>query len=194
MKFIAQKERHYLSKELIVNTWEDIQSYFDELLNRTINSKDELLKWIADRSETDAVVDEEYRWRYIKQSCNTEDDVHKKVYENFIEHIMPKWLSATNLLNKKLADCEYLKDLDQERFFVYLRHLKAQLQLFREENISLAQQTQLLSQEYGATIGAMTIEYEGKEYTLPQTTVFLQSQDKTIRKAIYEKVNNRRLQ
>lgn len=194
MNSIAKKVRRYLSKELIINTWEDAQSFYDELLNRTISSEEELLKWIADRSETDAVVDEEYRWRYIKQSCNTEDEVHKRVYENFIEHIMPKWMSATNLLNKKLADCEYSKDLDQERFFVYLRHLKTQLQLFREENISLAQQTQLLSNEYATTIGAMTIEHEGKEYTLPQTSIFLQNQDSRLRKEIYEKVNIRRLQ
>jgi oligoendopeptidase F len=40
-----------------------------------LNNKDELLKWMHDRSETDAVLDEEYRWRYIRQTCDTENEV-----------------------------------------------------------------------------------------------------------------------
>jgi oligoendopeptidase F len=194
MKTITRDKRSYLSDDLIVNTWQDIESYFEELSARTINSKDDLMKWIADRSETDAVIDEEYRWRYIRQTCDTENEVHTKIYEDFITHIMPKWMTISNELNKKLAACSFINELDQERFFVYLRNLKSQLQLFREENITLSQQTQLLSQEYGTIIGAMTIEHEGNEYTLPQASVFLQNQDRNLRKTIYEKVSNRRLQ
>lgn len=194
MKIISRNKRSYLSDDLFVNTWQDIESYFDELLARTINSKDDLLKWIADRSETDAVIDEEYRWRYIRQTCDTEDEVHTKIYEDFITHMMPKWMTISNELNKKLASSKFIDELDQDRFFVYLRNLKSQLQLFREENIPLSQQTQLLAQEYGTIIGAMTIEHDGIEYTLPQASVFLQNQDRNLRKSIYEKVSNRRLQ
>ena len=194
MKTITRDKRSFLSDDLIVNTWQDIESYFEELLARNINSKDDLLKWIADRSETDAVIDEEYRWRYIRQTCDTENEVQTKIYEDFITHIMPKWMTISNELNKKLSACPFINELDEERFFVYLRNLKSQLQLFREENIPLSQQTQLLAQEYGTIIGAMTIEHDGNEYTLPQASVFLQNQDRNVRKTIYEKVSNRRLQ
>ena len=178
MKTVTRNKRNYLSEDLIVNTWEDVASYYDELQHRAIEDKDGLLKWMADRSETDAVVDEEYRWRYIRQTCDTEDEAHAKVYENFIAHIMPKWMTVTNELNKKLAASPFINESDQERFFVYLRNLQSQLKLFREENIPLSQQIQLLSQEYGSIIGAMTIEHEGNEYTLPQAGVFLQNQDR----------------
>nr|HPH87413.1 M3 family oligoendopeptidase [Chitinophagales bacterium] len=134
------------------------------------------------------------RWRYIRQTCDTEDEAHAKVYENFIEHIMPKWMTVTNELNKKVAASPFVNELDQERFFVYLRNLQSQLKLFREENIPLSQQIQLLSQEYGSIIGAMTIEHEGNEYTLPQAGVFLQNQDRALRKTIYEKISSRRFQ
>lgn len=194
MKTITRNKRNFLAEELVLNTWEDVQSYFDALLNRTINSKDDLLKWIADRSETDAVVDEEYRWRYIRQTCDTENEIYSKTYENFIEHIMPKWMSVSNELNKKIASSEYISALDQERFFIYLRNLKSQLELFREENIPLTQEVQLLSQEYGNIIGAMTIEQEGKEYTLPQAGALLQNQDRNLRKTIYEKISRRKFQ
>ncbi|HRH56251.1 MAG TPA: M3 family oligoendopeptidase [Chitinophagales bacterium] len=194
MKTITRKDRKYLAENLAVHTWQDIESYYNELLNREIDSKENLLKWIADRSETDAVVDEEYRWRYIRQTCDTENETYTDAYEDFIQTIMPSWMTVTNQLNKKLSSSTFINELDQSRFFVYLRNLKTQLQIFREENIPLSQQTQLLAQEYGSTIGAMTIEHDGNEYTLPQAAVFLQNQDRSLRKIIFEKTNNRRYQ
>jgi oligoendopeptidase F len=194
MKTITRKDRKYLAENLAVHTWQDIESYYNELLNREIDNKENLLKWIADRSETDAVVDEEYRWRYIRQTCDTENETYTDAYEDFIQTIMPSWMTVTNELNKKLSSSIFINELDQSRFFVYLRNLKTQLQIFREENIPLSQQTQLLAQEYGSTIGAMTIEHDGNEYTLPQAAVFLQNQDRSLRKIIFEKTNNRRFQ
>ncbi|MFN8295438.1 MAG: M3 family oligoendopeptidase [Chitinophagales bacterium] len=194
MKAITRKDRKYLAENLAVYTWKDIESYYNELLNREIDNKENLLKWIADRSETDAVVDEEYRWRYIRQTCDTENETYTDAYEDFIQTIMPNWMTVTNELNKKLASSHFINELDQSRFFIYLRNLKTQLQIFREENIPLSQQTQLLTQEYGSTIGAMTIEHDGNEYTLPQAAVFLQNQDRSLRKTIFEKTNSRRFQ
>ncbi len=194
MKIITRNKRTFLSEDLAIKNWQDIDAYYKELLERTINSTEDLLKWMSDRSETDAIIDEEYRWRYIRQTCDTENKEISKNYEDFITEMMPNWMTISNELNKKLAALSFINELDQERFFVYLRNLKAQLKIFREENIPLSQQTQLLSQEYGNIIGAMTIEHDGKEYTMPQASVFLQNQDRNLRKTIYEKVSNRRIQ
>ena len=190
---ITREKRTFLDDHLLVKTWQDIEPYFTQLTERKIDSKEDLLKWMADRSETDAVVDEEYRWRYVRQTCDTENEAYTKAYEDFIQTIMPNWLSITNKLNKKIAESPYMNELDAQRFFVYLRNLKTQLRIFREENIPLSQQVQLKSQEYGSIIGAMTIEHEEKEYTLPQAAVFLQNEDRVLRKTIYEKISKRRL-
>jgi oligoendopeptidase F len=194
MQTVTRNKRNFLDENLIINTWEDVESYYEALTARTLQNPDDLQRWMSDRSETDAALDEEYRWRYIRQTCDTEDETHAKVYENFIEHIMPKWMSVSNQLNKKLAESPFVGSLDKDRFFVYLRNLQAQLKLFREENIPLIQQIQLKSQEYGNIIGAMTIEHEGNEYTLPQAAVFLQNQDRALRKTIFDKLSDRRLQ
>lgn len=191
---IQRKKRNFIPETLKVEDWKDVSSYYTELSERTIGNKEDLLRWMADRSELDAIVDDEYRWRYIHQTCDTENEVYKSAYERFIQDIMPNWMNTSNTLNKKIAASPFIEALDKSRFFVYLRNLQAQLALFREENIPLSQQIQLLSQEYGSTIGAMTIEHEGKEYTLPQAAVFMQRQDRNTRKTIFEKTNQRRLQ
>jgi oligoendopeptidase F len=58
----------------------------------------------------------------------------------------------------------------------------------------LSQQTQIKAQEYGSAIGAMVIEHDGNEFTMPQAGVFLMNEDRSLRKTIFEKINNRRLQ
>ena len=184
---ITRNKRKYLSEELTINTWQDVETYYCELQERNIESKEDLLRWISDRSETDAVLDEEYRWRYIRQTCDTENETNGKAYEDFIQYITPNWMSASNELNKKIAQNLFVKELDKDRFFIYLRSLKTQLQIFREENIPLSQQIQLKAQEYGSIIGAMTVEHEGKEYTLPQAAVFMQNENRELRKTIFEK-------
>ncbi|MEZ4950991.1 MAG: hypothetical protein R2784_16645 [Saprospiraceae bacterium] len=45
--------------------------------NRAIDSVADLEKWILDRSEVDAVVGEDFRWRYIRLSQNSEDQLGK---------------------------------------------------------------------------------------------------------------------
>ena len=112
MKTITRNKRSYLADNLVVHTWQDIATYYDELSSRTIENKDELLKWMHDRSETDAVLDEEYRWRYIRQTCDTENEIDKKAYEDFIQMIMPNWMTFANQLNKKLAENPYINELE----------------------------------------------------------------------------------
>src|SRR5690606_28549992 len=84
--------------------------------------------------------------------------------------------------------------LDTEKYKIYIRSIKNQLEIFRTENIPLMTELQVLQQKYGAIVGAMSIEHEGKEYTLEQAFVFLQNQNRNLRKTIYEKIQNRRLQ
>jgi len=106
---IQRKKRQFVPDELTVNSWNDVEHYYSKLLEINFSSKDDLLQWMHNRSELDAIVDEEYRWRYIHQTCDTENETYKQAYENFIQDIMPNWMNISNQLNKKLADSSYLK-------------------------------------------------------------------------------------
>ena len=193
MEIFTRKTRQFVNDDFVLKNWQDIESYYTELSNRALHNTDDILAWLSDRSETDSIIDEEYRWRYIRQTCDTENEQYKHEYEDFIQHVMPNWMLLTNDLNKKLANNPHTEQLDKDRFFIYLRGLKKQIEIFREENIPLTQQIQLLSQEYGTIIGAMTIEHDGQEYTMPQAAVMLQNQDRVLRKEIFDKIAERRL-
>ena len=66
--------------------------------------------------------------------------------------------------------------------------------MFREENIPLLTEIQQLSNEYGQISGAMTVEVNGKTSTMQQAAVELKSTDREHRKAVYLKMNARRLE
>lgn len=193
-RIIERPKRHFVSENLAINDWADIEPYYTQLQQRELNSAADLKQLLADRSELDKIVEEDYRWRYVRQTCDTENKAYTEAYEKFLTDILPHLMKVGNDLNQKIAGSPFFAELDADRFFVYKRSLKSALELFREANIPLKQQEQLRAQEYGQAIGAMTIEHEGKEYTLPQAGKFLQNPDRALRQSIFEKINARRLQ
>src|SRR5689334_9239557 len=58
--------RHFLPKEFIIRTWEDLEPYFKDLDDRKIHSVKELEQWLKDASELEAVISEDACWRQIK--------------------------------------------------------------------------------------------------------------------------------
>ena len=92
MKFNIEKpvvQRNYLPVDLLVESWESIESYFVALTERSINSVDELVQWLKDRSELGALLEEELAWRYIKMNCSTSDKELADRFDYFVTEIEP---------------------------------------------------------------------------------------------------------
>ena len=81
--------RNFLPKDLTINSWEQIQSYFEDLKEREIHSVAALKTWMQDRSELDAVLSEDMAWRYIKMNIDTTDENLQKSFRFFVEEISP---------------------------------------------------------------------------------------------------------
>ena len=64
-------QRHYLSSDFKISTWDQLKPIFEELKNRSLNSVSDLRQWMKDYSELEAVISEDGAWRYIKMSCKT---------------------------------------------------------------------------------------------------------------------------
>ena len=108
--------------------------------------------------------------------------------------IQPKMQPYADSLNRKLVENPFTQQLDQQQYFTYLRNVKKSIDLFREENIPLQAELSVMQQQFGQISGAMTIEVNGREYTLQQASKFLEDHDRTLREEVYRKINERRLQ
>jgi oligoendopeptidase F len=191
---IQKIPRQFLPDSFSVTTWEALEPYFKNLLERKINSREELEQWLKDSSELEAVVSEDACWRQIRMTCDTENKSLEEAFVFFVTQIQPKIQPYADKLNRKLIESPYTKELDPSKFFTYLRSVKKSIELFREENIPLQSELSVLGQQFGVISGKMTVEVDGKEYTLQQAAKFLESPDRAKREEVYRKINERRLQ
>ena len=88
----------------------------------------------------------------------------------------------------------FLAELTDSQYAPFLRNVRKEVALYREENVALQAEIGILAQQFGSISGAMTVEVDGKEYTLQQAARFLQRTDRNLRKEVFEKVAARRLQ
>ena len=191
---IEKLPRNFLPKDFTVTSWDKLQPFFVELLDRKINSKEDLEKWLKDTSELEAALSEDGCWRQIRMTCDTESKELENAFTFFVMEIQPKVQPYADKLNKKLVESPFTKDLDQKKFFTYLRTVKKNIDLFREENIPIMAEMSVLQQQFGVISGKMTVEVDGKEYTLQQAAKFLENNDRQLRESVYRKVGERRLQ
>lgn len=191
---ITREKRKFLPEDFTVKNWAQLLPYFQDLLERKIDNKANLMNWFIDRSELESILSEDLAWRYIKMSCDTENGEKRKSFEFFVNEIEPKVAPISNDLNKKAVESPFLNEIDDSGYKIMIRNMVKQIEIFRDENIPLKTKLQTESQKFGQISGAMTIEIDGKELTLQQAAVKLQSIDRKLREEVYNKISLRRLE
>lgn len=186
--------RKFLAEDFKITSWDELKPHFDNLVERKLDSVDDLKKWFYDRSELESVIGEDLAWRYIQMTCYTENEELRKKYQFFVENIQPQMAQVSDTLNKKAADSPFLEPLSKlQGYDIMIRSLKKEIEIFRDANVPLYTEISTEAQKYAQVNGAMTVEVDGKELTLQQAAVFLMSTDRSRREEVYHKVNERRL-
>ena len=188
-----KKSRIFLPDIFEINSWQSIEPYFKNLQQREIKSLEDLKIWLLDRSELEAVYQENFAWRYIKMSCDTTNEEYKKSYNFFVSEIEPHISPCHNKLNEKLTLSPFVKFLDK-KYAIYLREVKQELEIFRKENIPLFTELGIEVQKYAECIAAMTIEIGGKEITMQEAANYLKEQNRNRREEVYSKMQHRKTQ
>ena len=190
---IVKKPRTYIPQDLEI-TWENLEPLFTDLKDRQIDSVATLEQWLRDRSELEAALEEDFAWRYIRMTCDTASEELLQKFQYFATEIEPKIAPYSNELNKKLIASPYTEQLDQQKYFIYLRGVKKALELFREENIPILTEIQVEQQKYQSITGSMSVHLDDKEFTLEQAAVRLKDTDRSKRQQAWETITARRLQ
>ena len=102
---IVKKTRTYIPANLEIK-WETLEPLYKELVDRAINSAEELEQWLRDRSELEAALEEDFAWRYIRMTCDTNSEEKLQSFQYFATEIEPQVAPYSNELNKKLVASE----------------------------------------------------------------------------------------
>ena len=185
--------RNFLPMDLKIESWSTIEPYFNDLKNRKINSAASLKVWLKQKSELEAVLEEELAWRYIKMNCDTENKQLSAHFEKFITEIEPKITEVDFELNNLLNENPYKSELKGQAYEIMLRSVKNEIDLYRKENIPLQAEIQKEEQEYGRIAAAMMINYKGEDITLQKAANYLKETNRTLREEVYQLIWKRRL-
>lgn len=189
---IPKKTRTYIPQDLLIE-WENLEPILNELLERPINDVNELEQWLKDKSELEAALEEDFAWRYIRMSCDTANEALVKNFQYFATEIEPKISPVANLLNQKFNDSTFIEELDQDKYFVFIRGIRKALEIYREENVELLTKLQVSQQKYQGITGAMSVTINDQEYTLEQAANFIKDTNRTVRQQAWETIQQRRL-
>lgn len=190
---ITRPERKFVDNNLKIDSWETVESYYQDLLNRTLDSKEQFLQWLNDISELEAILEEDLAWRYIRMTINTKDEKLSEAYRFFVTEIQPKLAPLEDQLNRKLNDSEFTEELKNDPAFAILfRRIETALALYREENIPIQSQIAEESQKFGSYSAAQSIEHGGETLTMQKAALLLKETDEALRKEVFEKMVERR--
>ena len=173
--------------------WSQLEPLYKQLLTRELHCSKCLQRLIDDRSELDAVVSEAGSQLYINMTCRTDDPSTKQAYLDFVQNVQPDLKKVSFELDRRIVSSPFVARLDQARYAVFLRDLRAAVELYREENVPLETEATVLEQRYSELCGAMTVNYRGEEKTLPQMSRFLEEPERAVREEAWRLVAGRRL-
>ncbi len=183
----------FVPASIDASRWTEIEPLVGALLERTITSTGDLERWLLDRSEFDAACSEARADLYIAMTCRTDDKGAAGAWTTYIEETPPKLTPAAFELDKRQAQLCGQFELDRARFAVIERDTQADVELFRQENVPLETDLAKLDQDYDAIAGAMTVEFDGAERTLPEMARFTEETDRAVREGAWRAVSERRL-
>lgn len=186
----------FVPANLDATRWENIEPLYKALMARDVRSVAELEKWLLDRSELDAACSESRANLYITMTCHTEDEAVQKAYSTYVEEVSPKLEPAAFELDKRQTELSRSLGLARakgDRYAVLERGTAVEVDLFREENVPINTELTLLGQKYDQIIGAMTVEFDGQERTLPQMGKYQESADRSVRESAWRTTAGRRL-
>ncbi len=169
-----------MSLKIDPRDWATVQPYYDSLAAEELSAGN-APAWLSRWSELEAQLQEFGFTAYRAMTENTQDQAAEELYLYTIEELTPKSKVAAQVLKEKLLalDSALLPVEMQEM----LRRVRAEADLFREENVPLLTEVERLSAEFSKLMGAMSIEWQGETLTMQAVVKLFSDPDRSIREA-----------
>ena len=128
-------------------------------------------------SELISAVSEEQAVRYIKMTCQTDDPECEKAFLHFVENVKPRIKPLQHRLSENYLASPGIKALHKERYFVLIRDLENEVNLFREENVPLQTEDDktdinVYINSPGGSISAGMAIYDTMQYVRPDVATY----------------------
>lgn len=168
-------------EELVAWAWSDLEPYYTELQKEDLE-KNNVENWLKHWSSVSELGDELYNRLYVATSVNTADEDAANRLESFMNETYPSLKTAEQKLKEKLL----ASGLPVDGMEVPLRNMRAEAELFREENLALEAREEKLNTEHDKVMGAQMMEWRGEQKTARQMEAILWDPDRETRRLSWE--------
>ncbi|MBI2604910.1 MAG: M3 family oligoendopeptidase [Deltaproteobacteria bacterium] len=178
-------QRKYLSPEFNAEDAAQVRREFEELARSDSRDRAELERWILHWEELSSAVNDAYARANVAVTVDTTDKTAEARFMKFVDEILPVVETEGFKLSRKLLAHPRCGELPL--FYAnFLRALRADVELYREENVPLKTEERKLVNEYEKITGSMTAVFRGQEMTLQQVARFLEDPERATRKEAFD--------
>jgi oligoendopeptidase F len=175
---MTQSPRPESPSALVSASWEDLAPAYDELASRPLADFE---GWLRDWSELEKLAGEASRLAAIAYSADTRDPEKERAHLRWVSELQPRRREQANRLGRRLLETNRVPP----GLETTIRRFGNQVQLFRAENLPLQAETSRLTAAYEKLTGAMTVEWDGEELTIPQVTARTGDPDRRTRERAF---------
>ncbi len=162
--------------------WEDILPRYKDLAQRPLDDVD---AWLCDWSALESVLGEAATLASIAYSTDTSDPEREAAHLRWSSEIGPRAAEQGVRLARRLLERGHSRaDLE-----TVVRRFANSNDLFREENVAIHAELSRLSARYQKITGAMTVQWDGQELTLPQVRAKLIETERPVRERAFRLAN-----
>ncbi len=175
--------------KFMISAWADLEPYYQGLLERPMDAAS-VAVCLTDWSELRKLVDETYARLQLASFQDTADVEAEQRYYSFLENLYPKLQAADQQLKEKLLASR----LEPDGMRVPLMRMRAEAQIFRDENLPLLTEERKLGSRYSKITSKQSIQYQGETLTLQQSAARLHTPDRATREELWRLAAERQLQ
>ena len=180
IKTVRKQPHRFVPDNLDASQADEVSQLYDRLERRDITTREALENFILDWEELNGVLTECYAAAYVDMTSDTSNPDYERKYIDIVENIVPVSEQRGFDLKQKLLQSPALGRLGAD-YEVFLRNLRVEVELYREENVPLLTEERKLSQEFEKISGAQNAVFRGEVYTLTEIMRFLEETDRATR-------------
>ena len=175
-------------EELMAWDWAQFEPHYSAL-EKVELTKATISDWLKNWTVVSDVRDELFNRLYVATTVNTADVTAQERFDHFMEKTYTQVMSAEQKLKEKLL----ASGLTVPEFEIPLRNMRAEAEIYREENLQLLVEEEKLGIAHDQVMGAQTLKWQGEEKTARQMEIVLREIDRETRKKGWELLAERQL-
>ncbi len=164
--------------------WKTVEPFYQKLLEENL-TPERVPAWLQEWSDLESIITEAWSVAHRAKNEDTTDEAAEKAYLHLVENVDPLHHRIYQALTEKLLAVNYEPLPEHQQM---MRRFRINVELFREENLSVQQEIAKLSAQYDKLNGSLIVELDGKHITVAKAQGKLSEPDRALRERAWRAI------